>query len=118
MDLLPKEFICIQCQDVLVEPHQSFCGFRLCKIHLDSIEVCPFCEKNHPYFPDKMCEREIGNTIITCRFSAEGCPWIGEYRDFQKHMQECDCREVLCEECNTKVMLNKMEDHKKRNEEL
>ncbi len=83
---------CSVCLLIMREPHLiSCCGQNYCRqcIHqvLDKNKPCPLC-KATPFtvLHNKGLERSLVQMEVRCSNHKLGCPWTGELRDYERHL--------------------------------
>ena len=118
-----EQFCCIECKLLLNDPVQPACGHRLCKSCADSLikeeksPRCPECgeefdeEDGAKYFPDRFVKREIANMEVICVYFEAGCNWQGKFKEFEKHVSNCDFATLSCKYCNQSVRRDQLDVH-------
>lgn len=109
----PQDFFCPVTMELLVDPHQTAC----CGNHISSVTVtklqsdekpCPICkELNFETMPDKHYRRRILDLHVYCPHV--GCDWVGEVRDYNKHLEACPKRSWECLYCGLKCTFDEGE---------
>ena len=87
-----KEHCCPICLLVLRDPHQTeCCGNHFCQICVQRVTSrsmeCPLCKT--PKFTtvlDKYFVRKIHALKLYCPQQSNGCPWIGELGEVERHL--------------------------------
>lgn len=130
---------CPICLHILREPYLvGCCGRRFCCVCLENVEStakdnsitprCPICNnENLTKFPDKLLERKIKGRIVYCQFEEDGCPWRGELKKLDVHLNMFDGNEdtltaqnrmdgcafafVKCTYCKSRFQRQCIEDH-------
>ena len=91
----PDSLICPVCLLPCREPHLiSCCGIKSCNCCISRVQLagqpCPFCRT--PEFQtmiDRDIERQILNLKVYCNNKEDGCTWIGELRQLERHLDTC-----------------------------
>ena len=113
----PKAFQCDcpVCLLVLREPHQvTCCGYSFCATCVKRVQEdkkpCPTCnEADFTVFPDKRLKRSLNEYRVYCCQRGEGCNWVGELGELDRHLNlqpppekllvGCHFSEVDCTHC-------------------
>ena len=113
----PKELQteCPVCLQVLCEPYQATCcGYSYCKSCIQRLKNnghrCPTCnESEYDVFPDKRLQRSLYGFRVRCSHESEGCKWVGELGELDRHLNAnprpeshlsgCDFVKVKCITC-------------------
>ena len=90
----PKAFQCEcpVCLLVLREPHQvTCCGYSFCATCVKRVQkdkkCCPTCNKaDFTVFPDKRLKRSLNEYRVYCCQQGEGCDWVGELGELDRHL--------------------------------
>ena len=91
----PKpEHSCPVCAELLTEPFLTNCGHLVCGACRDQLltrnkKDCPVCRKTNVLSDarlDKRFQREVNSLKVRCQHHDQGCEWVGEVRDLQKHL--------------------------------
>ncbi len=105
---------CPICLSVLREPHLvSCCGYNYCQLCIQRVQQdspCPTCnEAGFSVFPNKGLKRSICTLHVRCSYRRNGCQWVGELGELEKHLNEspkageqlvgCEFAEVECHYC-------------------
>ncbi len=105
---------CPICLSVLREPHLvSCCGYNYCQLCIQRVQQdspCPTCnEAGFSVFPNKGLKRSICALHVRCSYRRNGCQWVGELGELEKHLNEspkvgeqlvgCEFAEVECHYC-------------------
>ena len=105
---------CPVCLLVLREPHQvTCCGYSYCQNCIERIQttqkLCPTCSKEFDTFPDKRLKRSLYALKVYCSHREEGCDWVGELGELDRHLNlqpppekllvGCQFSEVDCTYC-------------------
>lgn len=119
--------LCNACNRVLRDPVQSYCGHRFCRECISAIissgnqVQCKSCIeegvdnedysiiKKEQLFPDNALRREMFSMESNC--SNLGCPWTGKFRDYEKHVKDCQFRPIPCAHCGESVEVSKVKSH-------
>ena len=108
---------CPVCLQVLREPYQATCcGYSFCRVCIDKINErefpCPCCNAvGFNFFPNKGLQRSLYDFKVKCVNQVEGCQWVGElgqlekhlnYAKFDKvnHLKGCQFAQTECPYCN------------------
>ncbi len=102
---------CPLCTQILINPVQTLCGHRFCDAciteHIDQNGdpcKCPVdesdCEmvsvKEKSLFKDASARREILNLLVRCIYYCFGCKENIEWRNYEKHIRNCDFKRWPC----------------------
>ena len=106
---------CPVCLLVLREPHQvTCCGYSFCATCVKRVQndkkSCPTCnETDFTVFPDKRLKRSLNEYRVYCCQRGEGCDWVGELGELDRHLNlqpppekllvGCQFAEVDCTYC-------------------
>ena len=106
---------CPVCLLVLREPHQvTCCGYTFCATCVTRVQedkkCCPTCSKaNFEVFSNKGLKRTLNEYRVYCCQRAEGCDWVGELGELDRHLNlqpppekllvGCQFSEVDCTYC-------------------
>ena len=90
----PKAFQCDCpiCLLVLREPHQiTCCGYSFCQACVKPVQAdnkcCPTCNAiDYAVFPDKRLKRSLNEYRVYCSNKEEGCEWVGELGELDRHL--------------------------------
>ena len=91
----PKiDYSCPVCAGLLTEPFLTNCGHLVCGACRDWLLTtkkydCPVCRETNVLSYarlDKRFQREVNSLKVHCQYHDEGCEWVGEVRDLQKHL--------------------------------
>ena len=117
VELPPKavQCECPVCLLVLREPHQvTCCGYSFCATCVKRVQedkkCCPTCnETDFNVFPDKRLKRSLNEYRVYCCLRGEGCDWVGELGELDRHLNlqpppekllvGCQFSEVDCTYC-------------------
>ena len=83
---------CTVCLLILREPYQAkCCGNIFCEACVKRLEAdakrCPTCNAlNFNVFPDKRLKRSLNEFSVYCSHKEEGCKWVGELGELDKHL--------------------------------
>ena len=90
-----KEFLCPVTFELLLEPHLTGC----CGNHLSERAVvrlkqekkpCPICnELDLATMFDKFHKRKVLELKVRCPHTPNGCEWVGEVGDLNRHTETC-----------------------------
>ena len=108
LEAAPERLICSICTKVMRDPHlMACCGKEFCISCLQSwfnqqtTDQCPHCratKQNHDvlHILDKGVKSEIESQMILCTNYKEGCVWVGELRNLEPHLGQCDYVKIDC----------------------
>ena len=91
----PKiDYSCPVCAGLHTEPFLTDCGHLVCGACRDRLLTtnkndCPVCRETNVLSNarlDKRFQREVYSLKVHCQYHDEGCEWVGEVRDIQKHL--------------------------------
>ena len=120
---------CSVCLHVLCKPDMvGCCGEKFCHSCIEQViekkRPCPHC--NSPQFDtmtDKKLERELCALKVYCTNKDDGCRWVGELRDLEKH-RNCANRstfvdlkkgseyeKILCSKCRRELQRSLFDNH-------
>ena len=120
---------CSVCLHVLCKPDMvSCCGEKFCHSCIEQViekkRPCPHC--NSPQFDtmtDKKLERELYALKVYCTNKDDGCRWVGELRDLEKHRnctnkstfvdikKGCEYEKILCSKCKREIQRSQFNAH-------
>ncbi|XP_052775978.1 TNF receptor-associated factor 6-A-like [Mya arenaria] len=102
-----RKYLCPICLVVMRDAVQTSCGHRFCRVCILKVAggnplcKCPvdntYFDFDDEMFPDIAIQREILSLPVKCNQVAEGCPWVGELRNLETHLEGCDYIEIECE---------------------
>ena len=103
-----QDHMCPVTLELLRDPHQTTC----CGQHL-SLEAatrlqrerkpCPMCsEPNLTTMPDKFYKRKVNELKVRCPYKGNGCDWVGEVGNVDRHFASCLKRPSQCNFCDFK----------------
>ena len=92
----PDSLVCPVCLLPCREPHLiSCCGKKVCQSCISRVQLagqpCPLCRT--PEFAtmiDKEIERQVLSLKVYCNNKQDGCTWIGELRQLERHLNSCN----------------------------
>ena len=105
------------------------CGYRFCKRCIESLiqrfssNKCPLCNCMFTsVMPDKLLQRTLNQKPVYCVHKEEGCEWVGELGQFDKHlngqpentdnrMEGCPIQKLECVYCKVEFRRCKMPEH-------
>ena len=107
---------CPICFELFKDPHQVLCcGNHICKHCLDQnkLACCPLCrEKKVNAVPDKFFYRQLLCMKVECYNSVKGCPWTGELRMLEDHVEKsCSKNIITCKHCASEFSRNAFKEH-------
>ena len=119
---------CPVCLQVLRHPQQiTCCGNSFCKVCIDRVvkkngKPCPTCNAvAFSIFPNKGLKRTLGGFRVYCSNKDEGCEWVGELGDIERHLNSkpsserqlegCLFEEVVCDYCTCLFQRRYIHDH-------
>ena len=91
----PDTLVCPVCLLPCREPHLiSCCGKKVCHSCISRVQLagqpCPLCRT--PEFAtmiDREVERQVLSLKVYCNNKEDGCTWIGELRQLERHSNTC-----------------------------
>ncbi|XP_064385150.1 TNF receptor-associated factor 6-like [Halichondria panicea] len=124
----PSEYIqsqCPICLQIIREPYLvTCCGKKFCKACIEHIKAikkpCPTCNGEFSSFSDKALKQSLYSLKVRCSHQKNGCEWMGELRQLDKHLNtdpqpekqfegcnlvEIDCTYNCGEQCQRKYMV-------------
>ena len=131
----PKELQteCSVCLQILCKPVMvSCCGEKFCHDCIEKIakeeKPCPLCNQKFTTMADKKLERDLNCLKVYCTNKDEGCKWVGELKELNKHRypnsysaetttgdsfepEGCDYEMVQCTKCKEHIQRHKLENH-------
>ena len=135
----PEDFMCSVCLNVHVNPVQTECGHRFCKLCIGSVikntKKCPLDNlplKESCIYVDRCAEKEINNLKVRCirgdcghvctveKADEHECAFedtkcvCGEWvirSELSTHEEECRMRKVKCQHCDELIEYWFMEEH-------
>ncbi len=110
---------CAVCFEIFDDPYQtSCCGNHICNdcnknLKKSRTNNCPYCRKNDfSVVPDKFFSRQVQSLRVVCHNSKRGCPWTGELRVLNKHIEEtCEKNFAQCNHCSFRCPHKAFPDH-------
>ena len=96
---------CPVCLLVLRDPQQvKCCGNSFCKVCIDHVvkdgTPCPTCNGvAFSIFPNQGLRRTLGGFRVCCSNKDEGCEWVGELGDLERHLNSKPSPERQLEGC-------------------
>ena len=119
---------CPVCLQVLRDPQQvTCCGNSYCKVCIGRVvnkngKPCPTCNAvTFSIFPNKGLRRTLGGFRVYCSNKDEGCEWVGELGDIERHLNSkpspkrqlegCLFEEVVCVYCACLFQRRYIHDH-------
>ena len=126
-----EQYKCPICLLVLRDPQQvTCCGNSYCKVCIDRVvkdgKPCPTCNAvAFSIFPDKGLKRTLGGFRVCCSNKEEGCDWVGELGDIDRHLnlkpssewqhKGCPFEKVACIHCTCFFQRRYIRDHQSKN---
>ena len=95
----------------------SCCGHKGCASCIGRIKAaghpCPLCQQPFETMLDKLYQRKVLDLRVFCSKKEEGCPWKGELRELETHIQRsCTYIEELCRYgCGGRYQRRLLRDH-------
>jgi hypothetical protein len=103
----------------------SCCGEKFCHSCIEQKKrPCPHCNNTKfDTMTDKKLERELYALKVYCTNKDEGCRWVGELRDLEKHRncvirstlvdieKGCEHEKILCSKCKREIQRSLFNDH-------
>eukprot|EP00118_Oscarella_pearsei_P021680 m.244940 g.244940 ORF g.244940 m.244940 type:complete len:461 (+) comp40249_c0_seq41:17-1399(+) len=120
---LSKDLECPVCLSAMRNPILTICGHNYCKSCLlhqqsESGEIsCPQCHQeldnsSSKIFPENKLNRKILSLHVKCRLCEDGCPWRGELRQIEVHLEECSFVKEECpQECGQVMVRSEKSEH-------
>ena len=101
---------CPVCLLVLREPYQATCcGYGFCRVCIERVRAdnkpCPCCNaRGFDCFEDKRLKRSLNEFKVHCINKKQGCLWVGELGELEKHLNSNPPQDKQLEGCQfTKV---------------
>ena len=99
-----REYLCIFCLGVLVEPVVDHCGHIFCrKCILTSLKYNPDCPQSHEIINESelnnmgFIEKILEKQKIYCKNKINNCEWTGKYQFFDNHLKiDCPKQIINC----------------------
>ena len=122
---------CPICLQVLRDPQKvTCCGYIYCKVCIDRVvkdgKPCPKCNRAFSIFPYKGLRRTLGGFRVYCSNKDEGCEWVGELGDLERHLNSkpspksqlegCLFEEVACIYCTCLFQRRYINPHQSNDE--
>lgn len=125
----PKVFQseCPVCLQVLREPYQATCcGYSFCRVCIERVKVrntpCPCCkEEEFDHYSNKGLQRSLYEFKVKCTNKDQGCQWVGELGQLDKHinlkpaeenqLQGCQFAQIKCIYCYELFQRQNIQDH-------
>lgn len=93
-DEISRDYFCPICTELLTEPFLTDCGHLLCGTCRDQLLTsskndCPICRETNALTIarlDKRFQRQVYSLEVRCQHHDEGCGWVGNVRNLQKHL--------------------------------
>lgn len=107
---------CPVCLEIFEDAHQSrCCGRHVCGQCTARLikRPCPFCRQDgYGALPDKFFMRQLLSLQVVCRNSKRGCPWSGDLRALQQHVEKtCKKSFIKCEHCSFQCPHQEFAEH-------
>ena len=113
-----EDLVCKICEDLIIDPKQcKSCEEICCTSCIDKIKKCPnsTCQATDFSEVTKKWLKHLYNTTILCENNEDGCQKNLIYLEIEQHQKnECDFREIICENCQQLFKRPKMSDHKEK----
>ena len=125
LEPIPSE--CPVCLLAFREPYQTTCcGYEFCRVCIERVRTvnkpCPCCNaKEFGCFEDKRLKRFLNNFKVHCTNKKQGCQWVGELGELEKHLNSnpsqdkqlegCQFTEVQCLHCSMSFQRSNVEVH-------
>ncbi|XP_065846160.1 TNF receptor-associated factor 6-like isoform X2 [Oscarella lobularis] len=125
---MSDDYECPICHFAMRDPMLTKCGHQFCKSCLlrisarKSLFPCPQCgvelnwlAKRTEIFPNMKTSREILSLQVMCRLHNHDCPWTGELRLLETHVnKECLAFKIDCiNQCGHEIRRSEMDQHVK-----
>jgi hypothetical protein len=112
-----SKLVCKLCSNVVNCPLQCLNGHMFCKRCISNVllNVNSFCPTCDIYIGDFMSMGLLANSYlndlavycvnktIKITHKKQPCSWIGKLADLDKHLEICECENILCLECGSEV---------------
>ncbi|XP_077984944.1 TNF receptor-associated factor 2-like isoform X1 [Glandiceps talaboti] len=127
-----SKYLCIDCDLVLREPIQTYCGHRYCRLCFDEQlgsdngpVPCKGCEKEEimdsylnrkEMHPDRAISRDLSRFAVQC--INDSCDWKGIFKDYQQHSGTCEHERIICihrDGCGAIVKRKNLSQHLEKN---
>ena len=118
---------CPVCLLVLKEPYQvTCCGYGFCRVCIERVRAdnnpCPCCNaKKFDSFEDKRLKRSLYDFKVHCANKKQGCKWVGELGELEKHLNSkppqdkqlegCQFIQVQCLHCSKRILRSGVKIH-------
>jgi len=78
--------------------------------YCDSCGITAHPEK---FYPDRAVQRDVMEVLVKCGYHAAGCPWVGQLKAWENHVDVCKYHTVSCLHRGCEVVLpyNRLESH-------
>jgi len=78
--------------------------------YCDSCGITAHPEK---FYPDRAVQRDVMEVLVKCGYHAAGCPWVGQLKAWENHVDVCKYHTVSCPHRGCEVVLpyNRLESH-------
>ena len=96
---------CPVCLQTIREPYQAdCCGYAFCRVCIERVKAankpCPCCKaERFEKFADKRLKQTLYEFKVYCTNKEQGCKWIGELRQLDKHLNSNPSQEKQLEGC-------------------
>ena len=101
---------CGICKNILWEPEKcEYCKTHFCRFcitfSLLKSKKCASCINEYKRSnPDYFLLEDLKDIILNCIYNYNGCTKSVNYDHIKSHEEECVYKEIVCEECNIKVL--------------
>ncbi|XP_067938707.1 TNF receptor-associated factor 3-like [Watersipora subatra] len=130
-EYLLKLYLCCLCHDILVQPQQTVCGSRVCKVCIDKkfgsrdVIPCPMphddfdedellkepCQETglqkHQVVPDAAIEKDLLREKCFCPHQVYGCSDTPTWKKLKDHLTNCLFTPVFCPNTGCPEQLSK-----------
>ena len=96
---VPSEVVCLLCGGVMREPIKAVDGASYCRICYLSKPEFTSLDKIPHYEPDEEKVQIIAALKCYCWYRPNGCGWLGEKVQWEKHLDNCPYVMVQCQLC-------------------
>ena len=97
---------CPICLQIVREPHQAdCCGYAFCRVCIEQVKAtnkpCPCCKaEKFDKFGDMRLKRTLYEFKVYCTNKGQGCQWVGELSQLDKHLNSNPSKEQQIQGCS------------------